>query len=125
MIKNVVTHIAGLLGATVGQDLFAIWEQPGALMPRAVFNERAGTTNFSGMRTQMVQVLTVGADPFQSRDFAYRIHNSIERKSNITMGTTEVFFIDPIGPPMLLGRDPQGNWEFTANYLFRVKDSTF
>lgn len=125
MIKNVTTHIAGLLGSTVGTDLFAIFETPGAMLPRAVLNERTAVVNISGMRTQMIQVLTTGAEPFQARDFAYRIHDSIERKSNVTMGTTDVFFVDPIGPPMLLGRDPQGNYEFTANYLFKVKESTF
>jgi len=133
VIKEVTKFIANKAGLTIGTDLFEGHRPEGTIDACDVVLETAGGSVFPDLpeRIDIVfQVLSRAETYFTARARAYVIYDAIYR--NWTSGSAgwtlpvvdaayEAMIIEPLAPPQSIGQDEKKRYEFSTNYLMKIK----
>jgi len=119
---------------TVGTDLFVGHRPQGTVDACDVVIETAGGSVFFSLpeRTDLVfQVLSRDTTYFTARARAYAIYDAIFRDHiygsagwtlpNIVGENYEAMVIEPLAPPQYIGQDKKSRYEFSTNYLMKIK----
>ena len=135
MIKEVTDFIADKATLTRDTDLFAghrLDDTPDAC---DVVLESAGGSIFFDLpeRADVVfQVISRDTTYFTARNRAYVIYDAIYRDwtygaANFTLPIVivgeeyEAMIIEPLAPPQYIGQDEKARFEFSCNYLMKIK----
>jgi len=76
---------------------------------------------------KMIQILSRASSFWTARDNIYLVHDYLKSRSQVTLpvvGSTtyKAEFIEAVDFPQSLGQDERGLWEFSQNYVFRVRE---
>ena len=130
MIKEVATFIAAKATLTIGTDLFEGHRPQGTIDACDVILESAGGTVFPELpeRADIIfQVLSRAKTYFTARARAWAIYDAIYRDWTLgsagwALGIThEIMALEPLAPPQYIGQDEKGRYEFSTNYLMKIK----
>jgi len=142
MIEEITTFIrnrAALLPVpvvlTIGTDLFMGHRSQAVADNCDVILESAGGSVFPELPERvdpMIQVLSRGDTYFTARIRAHVIYDAIFRTHIygsagwilpvVIAGVRyEVMVIDPLSPPQYIGQDEKLRYEFSTNYIFKIK----
>lgn len=135
MIREVTDFIADKAGLTRDTDLFAGHRPQNAQDACDVVLETAGGETFSDLpeRADIVfQVLSRAKTYFTARARAHEIYNTIYRDHIygsagwtlpiVVVGEEyEAMVIEPLAPPQYVGQDNKSRFEFSTNYVFKIK----
>ena len=133
MIKEVAKFIANQAGLTIGTDLFEGHRPQGTIDACDVILETAGGTTFFDLPERadpVFQVISRDTTYFTARARAYVIYDAIYR--NHIYGSAgwilpviddayEAMAIEPLASPQYKGEDKKSRYEFSTNYIFRIK----
>ena len=135
MIKEVTEFIETKAGLTRDTDLFAGHRPQGVADDCDVVLESAGGSVFPELpeRADVVfQVLSRAKTYMTARARAWAIYDAIYR--DWTYGSAgwilpiviagdeyEAMVIEPLATPQNIGQDEKGRWEFSCNYIFKIK----
>lgn len=143
MIEQLAVWItARATGLTLGENLF-IGYRPlkttsGLAAPARchILNATGGIPNWYLASLEQgeytVQVVTRAAEYKDSYEDAWALYNAIYGQAGWTLpalvsggATYELQIVDSLAYPQALGPDDKGvNWEFSCNYIFRMKRKT-
>lgn len=133
MIKEVAKFIANETGLTIGTDLFEGHRPQGTIDACDVVLETAGGMIFFDLPERadpVFQVLSRDATYFTARARAWAIYDAIYRDHiygsagwtlPIVDDAYEAMVIEPLAPPQYIGQDKKSRYEFSTNYIFRIK----
>ena len=136
MIKEITDFIASKAGLTRDTDLLAghrLDEAPDAC---DVVLESSGGSVFFDLPERIdpvIQVISRDTTYFTARTRAYVIYDAIYRdhiygSAGWAIGPIiaggdeyEIMTIEPLAPPQYIGQDDKARFEFSTNYLMRIK----
>lgn len=135
MIKEITQFIADKAGLTRDTDIFAGHRPKDCVDVCDAVLETAGGTSFFDLPKRsdpVIQVLSRAMTYFTARTRAWLIYNAIFGDYPlgsagwtlpiITVGEEyEAMTIEPLAPPQYIGQDVKNRFEFSTNYIFRVK----
>ena len=135
MIQEVAKFIANKAGLTIGTDLFEGHRPQGTIDACDVLMETAGGSIFPDLPERAditFQVLSRAKDYVAARTRAYVIYDAIYRNwtygaANFTLPIVtvgeeyEAMIIEPLAPPQYIGQDEKSRFEFSVNYIFKIK----
>ena len=135
MIQEVAKFIANKAGLTIGTDLFEGHRPQGTIDACDVLMETAGGTIFFDLPERadpVFQVLSRAKNYVAARARAYAIYDAIYRDwiygaagfilPVVTVGEEyEAMIIEPLAPPQFVRIDEKGRFEFSTNYLMKIK----
>lgn len=136
MIQEITEFIENQAGLTRDTDLFAGHRPQGATDNCDTVIESTGGTVFFDLPERadiVIQVLSRGDTYFTARKRAYAIYDVIFRNYEdtgsagwtlpiVTVGEEyEAMVIEPLAPPQYIGQDEKSRFEFSTNYIFRIK----
>lgn len=135
MIQEVAKFIANKAGLTIGTDLFEGHRPQGTIDACDVLMETAGGTIFPDLPERAditFQVLSRAKNYVKARARAYVIYDAIYRNWTygaagftlpiVTVGEEyEAMIIEPLAPPQYIGQDEKSRFEFSTNYVFKIK----
>ena len=142
MIKEVAKFIANQAGLTIGTDLFEGHRSQGTIDAGDVVIETAGGAVFFDLPERadpVFQILSRDTTYFTARARAYIIYDAIFRSHtvpdalgftygsagwtlpNIVGDNYEAMIIEPLASPQYIGQDKKSRYEFSCNYIFRIK----
>ncbi len=135
MIQEVAKFIANKAGLTVGTDIFEGHRPQGTIDACDVLMETAGGSIFPDLPERAditFQVLSRAKNYVAARARAYVIYDAIYRDwtygaANFTLPIVtigeeyEAMIIEPLAPPQFIGQDEKGRFEFSCNYIFKIK----
>ena len=133
MIKEVAKFIANQAGLTIGTDLFEGHRPQGTIDACDVVLESSGGSVFFDLpeRADVVfQVLSRAKTYFTARARAWAIYDAIFRDwtygaANFTLPVVdaayEAMIIEPLATPQYIGQDEKSRYEFSTNYLMKIK----
>ena len=136
MIKPICQFIANKAGLTVGTNIFSGHRPQDAPDICDVILESAGGMVYFDLPERadpVIQILSRALTYMTARDRAWAIYDAIFRdwtsgSAGWTIGpiapstdTYEVMVIDPLAPPQYIGEDEKLRYEFSTNYIFRIK----
>lgn len=135
MIKEVAKFIANKAGLTIGTDLFEGHRPQGTIDACDVVLETAGGTVFTDLPERAdiaFQVLSRAKTYFTARARAWVIYKTIYSDWEYgSAGWTlpivivgeeyEAMVIEPLATPQYIGQDKKSRYEFSTNYIFRIK----
>ena len=135
MIKEVTQFIANKASLTIGTDLFAghrPQDAPDAC--DAILEASGGSVEFDlpERADPVFQVLSRATTYFTARARAWAIYDAIFRDHTdgsagwtlpiVTVGEEyEAMIIEPSATPQYIGQDENGRYEFSTNYLMKIK----
>jgi len=131
MLKEITTYIANNTDFVIGTDLFAGHRPSNAPEECIVILENAGgATNFllTDKVDKAVQILSRAKTYFTARDNIYTVYNLLHGKSwielpEVVSGVEYIAMtIEAITIPQSIGQDERGLYEFSVNFIFRIKD---
>lgn len=136
MIQEITEFIEDQAGLTRDTDIFAGHRPQDAQDNCDVVMESGGGTSFFDLPERAditIQVLSRGDTYLTTRTRAYTIYDAIFRNYEaygsagwtlpiVTVGEEyEAMVIEPLAPPQYIGQDRKLRFEFSVNYIFRVK----
>lgn len=121
MIKEIASYIETNTSFTIGTDLF-VGLHEGAQDQCVVLNEFPDGENWSGMINFRLQVLARAKDYFTARADAYIVHELI-KLTGFALINYVVMFSDILSMPQPIGRDLEGRFELSANYMLYIKEA--
>lgn len=135
MIKEVAKFIANKAGLTIGTDLFEGHRPQGTIDACDVVLESSGGSVFPELPERadpVFQVLSRAKTYFTARARAWAIYDAIYRNHGygsanwtlpiVTVGEEyEAMIIEPLASPQYIGQDEKGRYEFSTNYLMKIK----
>ena len=135
MIKEVAKFIANNAGLIIGTDLFEGHRPQSTIDACDVVLESSGGSVFPELpeRADVVfQVLSRAKSYFTARARAWAIYDAIYRDwtygaANFTLPIEtvgeeyEAMIIEPLATPQYIGQDEKLRYEFSANYVFKIK----
>ena len=136
MIQEITTFIKNQAGLTIGTDLFSGHRPQDAADACDVVLESAGGMVYFDLPERAditIQVLSRALTYMTARARAWAIYDAIFRDYTLTgsAGWTlpivtvgeeyEAMVIEPLAPPQNIGQDEKGRWEFSCNYLMKIK----
>ena len=135
MIQEVAAFIADKAGLTVGTDLFEGHRPQGTIDACDLLQETTGGEIFFDLPERadpVFQVLSRAKNYVAARARAYIIYKAIYRDwiygaagftlPVVTVGEEyEAMIIEPLAPPQYMGQDEKGRFEFSTNYMFKIK----
>lgn len=130
MIKELTTYIANNTSLTVDTDLFAGF-RPAEAQPQcvAVLEPTGGIVNsyFPDAGEKMIQILSRAKSYWDARSDIYTVFNLLKSKAQVTLpvvGSTtyKAEFIEAQNFPQSLQQDENGLWEFSANFIIRIRE---
>jgi len=131
MLKEICQYIEDNTSFIIGTDLFAGHRPSNAPEECIVILEDAGGgTNFllPDKVDKAVQVLSRAKTFFTARDNIYTIYELLHGKSWIELPVVVAgneyiaMTIEAITVPQSIGQDERGLYEFSVNFIFRIKD---
>lgn len=134
MLKEITDFIADKASLTRDTNLFAGHRPQGTIDVCDVVMESAGGTVFFDLPERadiVIQVLSRAKTYFTARARAYVIYDAIfaDFTEGGSAGWTlpvvdnayEAMIIEPLAPPQYIGQDEKLRFEFSTNYIFRMK----
>lgn len=136
MIQEITEFIENQAGLTRDTDLFAGHRPQDATDNCDVVLETTGgnvSFDLPERADPIIQVLSRGVTYLTARARAYAIYDAIFRDYELTgsAGWTlpivtvgdeyEAMVIEPVSPPQYIGQDKKLRFEFSINYIFRIK----
>ncbi len=136
MIDEITEFIADKASLTKGTNIFVGHRPQSAADACDVVLETTGGEVFTDLPERadpVIQVLSRGGTYFTARDRAYAIYDAIYRNwasgsAGWTIGPIEaggqeyeVMAIVPLAPPQNIGQDKKLRFEFSTNYIFKIK----
>lgn len=133
MIKEVAKFIANQAGLTIGTDLFEGHRPQGTIDACDVVLESSGGTVFFDLpeRADVVfQILSRDATYFTARARAWVIYDAIFGIHvygsagwilPVVDDAYEAMTIEPLALPQYIGQDKKSRYEFSTNYLMKIK----
>jgi len=135
MIQEVAKFIANKAGLTIGTDLFEGHRPQGTIDACDVLLETGGGSIFPELPERadpVFQVLSRAEDYVKARARAWAIYDAIYRDwiygsagwilPIVTAGEEyEAMTIEPLAPPQYIGTDEKSRFEFSTNYVFKIK----
>lgn len=136
MIKEITAFIEDKTGLTRDTDLFAGHRPQGVVDACDVVLESAGGSVIFDLPERadlMIQVLSRDTTYFTARARAWAIYDAIFRDwtygsagwtiGPIVAGGDEymVMVIDPVATPQYIGQDEKLRFEFSTNYIWRIR----
>ena len=129
MIKEVTDFIADKAGLTRDTDIFAGHRLSDTIDTCDVVLETTGGEVFFDLpeRADVVfQVLSRAMTYMIARARAWAIYDTIFRdhiygSAGWPLGAYEAMIIDPLAPPQYIGQDEKARFEFSCNYIFKLK----
>jgi len=131
MIKEIGKYIEAETTFAVGTDLFVGHRPVTAPDECIVVLEGGGgfaNFNMTDKVTKAVQVLSRAASYHTARNNCYTVFNALHGKAwvELPVVTTGVNYIamaiEGVSIPASIGQDERGLYEFSVNFVFRVKD---
>lgn len=134
MIKEIVSFIEDKAGLTTGTDLFAGHRPQDAQDNCDVVLETAGGAihwDDPDRVDKAIQVLSRATTYFTARARAWAIYNAIYKNhaygsAGWTLPNVDddyvAMMIEPNSDPQYIGQDEKNRYEFTCNYIFRIRD---
>lgn len=134
MLKEITEFIEDKASLTRDTDLFSGHRPQGSPDACDVVLESTGGPVYwwnPERADPVIQVLSRAKTYMTARDRAYAIYDAIYR--NWTYGSAgwtlpvvgtdeyEAMTIEPLSPPQYIGQDENGRYEFSTNYIFRIK----
>lgn len=134
MIKEITTYIANNVSElTLETNLFGGF-RPDNSPDRciAVLENAGGSVNsyFPDAGDKLIQILSRAPSFWDARDDIYLVFDLLKSKSQIILpvvdggATYNAQFIEAQDFPQSLQQDERGNWEFSSNFVFRMKEET-
>lgn len=133
MIQEISEFIEDKTSFDVGVDLFVGHRPQDAPDRCQVLLERTGGVPYFDLSDRAdlpIQVLSRAMTYFNARDDAYEIYNAIHGTAGWTLPTItsgesyKAMMIGAQATPQYIGQDDKGRYEFSTNYIFKVKDAT-
>ena len=137
MIKEITTFIETKAGLTRDTDLFAGHRPQGTVAACDVVLESSGGSVLFDLPERadiMFQVSSRDETYFTARARAWAIYDAIFRDWTlgsagwllpldplILVKTHEIMIIDPLSTPQYVGQDEKSRYEFSTNYLMKIK----
>ena len=136
MIKEITAFIETKARLTRDADFYAGHRPQNAIEACDVVLESGGGMVYFDLPERadpVIQVLSRELTYFKARDRAWAIYDAIFRdwvygSAGWTIGpivpggdTYEVMIIEPLAPPQWMGQDEELRYEFSTNYIFKVK----
>ncbi len=131
MIKEVAAFIASKTTFAVGSTLQVGHRTQHAPDQCNVVLESAGGGlhfDLSDRVDKMIQIISRAKTYFKARADAWEIFNVLHGTAGwelpvITLGKTyEAMTIEALADPQSIGQDDKGRYEFSVNYIFRIKN---
>lgn len=135
MIQEVAKFIADKAGLTIGTDLLEGHRPQDTIDACDVLLETGGGTIFFDLPKRadpVFQVLSRDETYVTARTRAWAIYDAIYR--NWTLGSAgwtlpivtigqeyEAMIIEPLAPPQYIGQDEKSRFEFSTNYLMKIR----
>ena len=137
MLKEIVQFIEDKTSFVIGTDLFAGHRIPEAPDQCQVVMETGGSgLNFdlTDRVDKMIQVISRAKTYFTARADAREIFDALHAGAYGMAGHTlaavapavqdyEAMTIEAISDPQYIGQDEKGRYEFSTNYLFRIRNA--
>jgi hypothetical protein len=130
MIKEITTYIANQTSLTLDTDLFAGF-RPAEAPDRcvAVLEPTGGVVNsyFPDAGEKVIQILSRAKSYWDARSDIWSVFNTLKSRAQITLpvvGSTtyKAEFIEAQHFPQSLQQDEEGRWEFSVNFVFRIRE---
>lgn len=135
MIQEVAKFIANKAGLTIGTDLFEGHRPQGTIDACDLLQETAGGSVFPELPERadpVFQLLSRAKTYVKARTRAWAIYDAIYRDWTsgsagwilpiVTVGEEyEAMIIEPLASPQYIGQDEKGRFEFSVNYLMKIK----
>lgn len=132
MIKEVAAFIASKTTFVVGSTLQVGHRTQDAPDQCNVVLESAGGGlhfDLSDRVDKMIQIISRAKTYFKARDDAWEIFNVLHGASGWTLSAVapasqdyEAMVIEALADPQSIGQDDKGRFEFSTNYIFRIKN---
>ena len=131
MIKEITQFISDETTLIIGTDLFC-GHRPQTAQDRChVVLETAGGGLYYDLPDRvdkMIQIISRAKTYFTARDDAQAVFDLLHGRAGcampvITSGIEyEAQTIEAVADPQYIGQDEKGRYEFSTNYIFRIKD---
>jgi len=132
MIKEIAQYIENETGFTIGTDLFVghrLSTSPDECI--VVLENAGGKPDFDlpDKVEKAIQIISRAATYFTARENAYTVYDLLHGKSGITLpivvGSDEfvAMVIEGMNVPQTIGQDDKSLWEFSTNFIFRMRDA--
>lgn len=130
MIKEITTYIANNTSLILETDLFGGY-RPDSSPDQCVtvLETGGGSVNsyFPDGGEKLIQILSRAKSYWNARIDAYIVHDLLKSKAQITLPVVNVVvykaeFIEAIHFPQSVGQDERGLWEFSQNFIFRIRE---
>lgn len=131
MIKEIATYVANNVSAlTLESNLYAGFRPDDAADDCvAVLETGGGKVNsyFPDAGEKVIQILSRAKSYWDARSNIYLVHDLLKSKAQVTLPvvgsvTYKAEFIEAVDFPQSLGQDERGLWEFSQNYVFRIRE---
>ena len=136
MFKEIIRFIEDKASLTLGTDLFSGHRPQDAPDACDLILETGGggiEVDLPDRADYSIQVLSRAKTYFTARTRAWNVYDAIYRDWSlgsagwalpvVTSGEEyEVMVIEPLAIPQYIGQDEKGRYEFSTNYIFRIKD---
>jgi len=134
MIRELTTYIATQASLTIGSDLFATDRPEDAEAACSVVIDRpsASVVHSTTRTSHMVQVLSrsgVNGSWVDAETLATNLYVVLQGLRGVTLPLVDSgsqYYIEvcnAVSKPQPLGRDARGRFEYSTNYLVRIKES--
>ena len=132
MIKEVAQLIEDNTAFVIGDDLFVGHRPQDAPARCSVLLERSGGIENFFLTDKVewaLQVLSRAETYMDARDDALTMHAFLHGAAGWTLpivtGSTELFLetCEAQAYPASIGQDEKGNWEFSTNYILRLRNA--
>ena len=123
LIESLVHYIEDNTDLVIDTDLFIGTEQFEALSKCVVVSEFAGgIENWSGSKTQPIQVLAKDLTYLTTQALATTVYSILANKPGFDdSNLSDVQFCEVLNRPFPVSRDKRGCYIFSANFLLRMK----
>jgi len=123
LISDLADYIAEQASLTVDTDLFIGAEVPNIVGTFAVLRDIPGSIeNWSGLEQIHFQLMCTGNSYVDSKMLADQLYEVIKHKpgfADADLITHNVFYCEPTSLPYPVGRDDQGGYIFSVNFLIK------
>ena len=137
MLKEIVQFIEDQTSFVIGTDLFAGHRLQDAPDQCQVVLETGGSAlhfDLTDRNDKMIQVLSRGKTYFTAREDAMEVFDALHTGAYGMSGHTlaavapavqdyEAMVIEAVSDPQYIGQDEKGRYEFSTNYLFRIRNA--
>lgn len=130
MIQEMAQFIANQTGLVVGTDIFPGHRLQGAQARCTVLLERVGGVEYFDLPDKVdyaLQVLSRGDTYMHAREDAMLIHALLHGAAGWTLPVItsgDAYYLETAEAqayPAYIGQDEKGNYEFSTNYILRVR----